>query len=203
MNNGTLSAGNYTVPSGVTLLIPFDAANTIYPSAPESVSDAWTKPTAYRTLTMANGANLTVNGNLCVPAKHYSTHGSKLSGNSPSGPCGFIKMNDNSNITVNSGGNLYAYGFITGTGKVVAKNGANIYEYFQIMDFRGGSQTSDMENGVFPLSQYYIQNIEVPLVLETGSVENCYATMFISNMSLSASVTFIAKSGGMFNLTHF
>ena len=201
MNNGTLSAGNYTVPSGVTLLIPFDAANTIYTSEPESVSDVWTKPTAYRTLTMANGANLTVNGNLCVPAKHYSTHGSKLSGNSPSGPCGFIKMNDNSNITVNSGGNLYAYGFITGTGKVVAKNGANIYEYFQIMDFRGGSQTSDMENGVFPLSQYYIQNIEVPLVLETGSVENCYATMFISNMSLSASVTFIAKSGGMFNLT--
>lgn len=201
MNNGTISAGNYTIPAGVTLLIPFDAANTIYTTEPETVVDAYTKPTAYRTLTMESGANITVNGALCIPAKHYATQGSKANGSSPNGPCGFIKMNDGSNITVNSGGNLYAYGFITGSGKVVAKSGANIYEYFQIMDFRGGSQTTDMENGVFPLSQYYIQNIEVPLVLETGSVENCYATMRISSMTLSTAVTFIAKSGGMFNLT--
>ena len=201
MNNGTLSAGDYTIPSGVTLLIPFDAANTIYTNEPEVVSDVYTKPTAYRTLTMAKGANINVSGVLCIPAKHYATQGSKVNGSSPNGPCGFIKMNDGSNITVNNGGHLYAYGFITGSGKVVAKNGANVYEYFQIMDFRGGSQTTDMENKVFPLSQYYIQNIEVPLVLETGSVENCYATMRISSMTLGTSVVFIAKSGGMFNLT--
>ena len=30
MNNGTLPAGDYTIPSGVTLLIPFDTANTMY-----------------------------------------------------------------------------------------------------------------------------------------------------------------------------
>lgn len=201
MNNGTLPAGNYTIPSGVTLLVPFDSANTIYTTEPEVVVDTYTKPTAYRTLTMAEGAHITVNGSISLPAKHFATQGSKPNGSSPNGPCSFINMSEGSAITVNGGGNLYAYGFITGSGKVVAKSGANIYEYFQIMDFRGGTQTTDMENGVFPLSQYYIQNIEVPLTLETGAVENCYATMKISSMTLSTAVAFIANNGAMFNLT--
>lgn len=33
MNNATLSAGDYTIPVGVTLLIPFDANNTLYTTA--------------------------------------------------------------------------------------------------------------------------------------------------------------------------
>ncbi len=201
MNNGTLPAGNYTIPSGMTLLIPFDNANTIYTTEPAIVSDAYTAPKAFRTLTMAQGANITVNGALCLPAKHYSAHGSKANGASPTGDCPFIKMSSGSNITINNGGNLYAYGYITGSGTVTVKNGANVYEYFQIMDFRGGTQTTDMENGVFPLSQYYIQNIEVPLTLEYGAVENCYASVYISRMEMGTSVAFIAPNGGMFNLS--
>ncbi len=200
-NDGTIPAGNYTVPAGITLLIPFDDANTIYTTEPAIVSDVYVKPTAYRTLTMAEGANITVNGALCLPAKHYSAHGSHANGASPTGSCPFIKMNSGSNITINNGGNLYAYGYITGSGSVTAKNGANVYEYFQIMDFRGGSQTTDMENGVFPLSQYYIQNIEVPLTLEYGAVESCYASVYISKMEMGTSVAFIAPNGGMFNLS--
>ena len=201
MNDGTLSAGNYVIPKGVTLLIPFDAANTIYTDAPESVYEARTTPTAYRTLTMASGANITVNGVLSLPAKHFAAVGSKPDGGSPDGPCGFIKMSSGSNITVNSGAVLYAYGYIIGSGSVVAKKGAKIYEYFQIMDFRGGSQTSDMKNGVFPLSQYYIQNIEVPMTIESGAVESCYTSIRMSNMSFGAGVDFLSSSGAMFNLT--
>ncbi len=201
VNDGTLPAGDYTVPSGVTLLIPFDSANTVYTDAPEAVHEVRTTPTAFRTLTMANGANITVNGTLCVPAKHYTALGSKQNGGSPDGPCGFIRMNEGSNIVVNNGGKLYAYGFIIGSGKVTAKSGASVYEYFQIMDFRGGTQTSEMKNGVFPLSQYYVQNIEVPLTLEAGAVENSYTSVRMSNMTLGSGISFIAKSDAMFNLT--
>ncbi len=201
LNDGILSAGNYTIPAGVTLLVPFDSANTSYTTTPEVVGETRTTPTAYRTLTMASGANITVNGAISVPAKHYAARGSKLNGGSPDGPCGFIKMQSGSNITLNSGASLYAYGFIIGSGNIVAKSGSNVYEYFQIMDFRGGTQTTEMENGVFPLSQYYIQNIEVPLTLEAGSVESSYTTVYISKMNMGSAVSFIAKEGAMFNLT--
>ncbi|MBR2867878.1 MAG: phosphodiester glycosidase family protein [Clostridia bacterium] len=201
MNNATLPAGNYTVPAGVTLLVPFDDAHTVYTTVPECVSGTHTAPTAYRTLTMSTGAHITVNGVLSLPAKHYSAVGGRTDTGSPDGACSFIKMHEGSSITVNRGAALYAYGFITGSGSVTAKNGSSVYEYFQVMDFRGGSQTSDMKNGVFPLSQYYIQNIEVPLTIESGAVESCYTTMCISNMNLGAGVEVFAKSGAMFNLS--
>ena len=201
LNDGVLPAGNYTIPAGVTLLVPFDSANTSYTTEPEVVGETRTTPTAYRTLTMASGANITVNGTISVPAKHYAARGSKANGGSPDGPCGFIKMQSGSNIILNSGAALYAYGFIIGSGNIIAKSGSNVYEYFQIMDFRGGTQTTEMENGVFPLSQYYVQNIEAPLTLEAGSVESSYTTVYISKMNLGSAVSFIAKSGAMFNLT--
>ena len=201
MNDATLPAGNYTIPSGVTLLIPFDAANTVYTTEPESVYEVRTNPTPYRTLTMANGANVTVNGVLTLPAKHYAAVGGRTDSGSPDGAYGCIKMSQGSNITVNRGAALYAYGFITGSGNVVAKSGSSVYEYFQIMDFRGGSQTSDMKNGVFPLSQYYIQNIEAPMTIESGAVESCYTSVRMSGMNLGAAVEFLAGSGAMFNLT--
>ncbi len=200
MNNAVLPAGDYTIPAGVTLLIPFDSANTMYTTQAISVGE-YVKPTAYRTLTFADGAKLEVNGSVSLSAKHRYAAGSKTDGGSPTGPVSFIRMENNSAITVNNGGKLYAYGFITGSGSVTAKSGAEVYENFQIMDFRGGTQSTDMENGVFPLSQYYIQNIEVPLTLEYGSKEYAYTTVYMSNADFGSAVAFIAPSDAMFNLT--
>lgn len=51
--------GNYTIPSKVTLLIPFDEAKTCYTSTPTAITST---PTAkpFRTLTMAAGSSLTL-----------------------------------------------------------------------------------------------------------------------------------------------
>ena len=203
MNDATLPAGDYTIPSGVTLLIPFDAANTMYTTEAVSVSyETYATPTAYRTLTLADGANLTINGSMSLSAKHCYANGSRLNGGSPTGNVGFVKMEGDSKITVNNGGALYVYGFITGSGSVEAKSGAKVYENFQIMDFRGGSQSTDMENGVFPLSQYYIQNIEVPLTIHSGATEYAYTTIYMSSADFGSAVAFISNSGAMFNLTN-
>ena len=202
MNNATLPAGDYTIPSGVTLLIPFDSANTMFTTEVLNVDiTSYSTPTAYRTLTMAAGANITVNGSISVSAKHTYASGSKLNGGSPTGAVAFIAMNADSKIAVNNGGALYAYGFITGSGSVEAKSGAVVYENFQIMDFRGGSQSTDMDNGVFPLSQYYLQNIEVPLTLHSGAKEYAYTTVYMSSADFGSAVAFISNSGAMFNLT--
>ena len=203
MNNASLSAGDYTIPTGVTLLIPFDNDNTMYKT--QAVGVEQPKPAVlaseYRTLTMKSGANLIINGEVSLSAKHYYAQGSKADGGSPTGNTPFIRMEKDSAITVNSGGTLYVYGFITGDGAVIANNGANIYENFQIMDFRGGTQSTDMENGVFPLSQYYIQNIEVPLTLYSGAKEYAYTTVYMSSTDFGSAVAFISNKDAMFNLT--
>ncbi|MBO5340568.1 MAG: hypothetical protein J6A62_06195, partial [Oscillospiraceae bacterium] len=201
MNDGTLPAGDHTIPAGVTLLVPFDSTNTMFTTQATSISyNDYAQPTAYRNLTLAPGAKLNVNGAISVSAKHCYANGSKLNGGSPTGNVGFITMESGSNITVNNGGALYAYGFITGDGSVVANDGATVYENFQIMDFRGGTQSTDMDNGVFPLSQYYIQNIEVPLTLHCGATEYSYTTIYMSNSDFGSAVAFIGKSGCMFNM---
>lgn len=206
MNNGTLQAGTYTIPSGVTFLVPFDSSNTLYRYEPGYTS-SYTTPKAYRTLTMAKGANIVVNGEMSLSCKHRYGTASANGTSAPSGDCSFVKMAEGSNITVNNGAALYAWGFITGTdsssrGTVTINTGAKVYEYFQFQDYRGGQQTMGMENGVFPLSQYYIQNIEVPMTVYAGAYEYCYATVSVSVLGeVGMPVIFIGGSDAMFNLS--
>lgn len=201
MNDGTLSAGTYTIPAGVTLLIPFDSANTMYTEQVQNTG-TYTTPTAFRTLTMADGANLVLNGSMSLSAMQRYAAGSKTDGGSPTGAVSFVKMQGDSSITVNKGGTLYAYGFITGSGSVTVNSGATVYECFQFMDFRGGTQSTDMKNGVFPLCQYYVQNIEVPMTLYSGAEEHAYTTIYMSSADFGSDIKFIANSDAMFNLTN-
>ena len=149
-NHGTLAAGNYTIPSGVTLLIPYDDANTIKKEEPNRL-ESYSKPTVYKKLTMSEGANLTINGSLNVGGSQTGEY--KYNG-CVSGPVGSIDMNPGSNIYIENGATLFAWGYITGSGSVEAKNGATVYESFQLMDYRGGSDTSslaqDKTHGFFP-----------------------------------------------------
>ena len=202
--NGTLPAGDYTIPNGKTLLIPFDAANTVYTTKPEVVYGSHETPSAYKTLTMANGASITVasGGKLCVPSKLSATGTGDGSWNgTPTGKHGRITMNAGSSITLNSGAGLYCYGYISGSGGVTAASGSTVYECFQIRSWRGGTATSNLaQKKVFPMNQYYVQNIEVPLTLNAGATENVYTSVNASNSAYPASATFIGQ-GGMFTLS--
>ena len=201
VNNATLPAGNYTIPAGVTLLIPRDAANTVYTNVPARSPDDYVAPTAYRTLTMAEGANLTVKGSLSLAggqSAKFAYNGSVI------GPAGYINMNDGSAISIENGGFLYAWGYITGAGTVEAKSGATVYENFQVMDYRGGDATSQMEGnnqGVFPMSQYYIQNIEVPLTLYAGAKEYAYMSVDVTLVGVVGTPVLVVGPGGMFQLS--
>lgn len=192
-SDGVLAAGNYDIPSGITLLIPFDVTETCYTTVPESAAVSTRK--AYRTLTMGKGAHIDVNGALSISAKHSNVQGTN---GSPVGAYGYIKMDEGSSITVKNGGALYAWGYISGSGKVDVKAGGAVYEDFQIMDWRGGSATSGMVGRqVFPISQYYVQNIEVPLSLEYGAKEVTNTSVTASGKVYNADINFVG-SGSMF-----
>ena len=76
--DGSLS-GSYTIPAGVTLLVPFDDANTLYKETPTATrKEAAAK--AYRKLVLAADAALTVEGAISVGGQYYSAGGSQIGG---------------------------------------------------------------------------------------------------------------------------
>ena len=189
--DGSIS-GNYTIPAGITLLIPLDAAGTLYTDAPAAIrTDPASKP--FRTLTMSEGTSITVNGAISLGGKYFAAGGSQQG--RPVGDYGYIKMAENSSITVKDGGKLYAWGFISGSGSVLAESGATVYEFYQIADFRGGSASSGMGHGVFPFSQYFVQNIEVPLTLNAGANEQVYSGVYASSTTFTTAINFIGDTG--------
>ena len=189
--DGSIS-GTYTIPTGITLLIPFDAAGTLYTDAPAAIRETpASKP--FRTLTMSEGTSITVNGAISLGGRYFAAAGSQQG--RPVGDYGYIKMADNSSITVKNGGNLYAWGFISGSGSVLAESGATVYEFYQIADFRGGSASSNMGNKVFPFSQYFVQNIEVPLTLNSGANEKVFSGVYAMSTTYTTSINFIGNDG--------
>lgn len=191
--------GNYTIPSKVTLLIPFDEAKTCYTSTPIAITST---PTAkpFRTLTIAAGSSLTLASGaaISIGGQYYAASGG-ASGKMV-GPYGYIKMESGSAIDVQSGASLYAWGFISGSGSVTVQSGGSVYEWYQILDFRGGLASSDMGNKVFPFSQYAVQNVEVPLTLHAGASETVYTAVYAIRKINPTSIPFIGD-GGMFKLT--
>ena len=196
-SDGSIS-GNYTIPAGITLLIPFDEAKTCYTSTPTAItSNPATKP--FRTLTMAAGSSLSLaNGAaISIGGQYYAASGGQQG--RIVGPYGYIKMESGSAITVQSGASLYAWGFISGSGSVTVQSGGSVYEWYQILDFRGGSASSDMGNKVFPFSQYAVQNVEVPLTLYAGASETVYTAAYAMRKINPTSIPFIGDNG-MFKL---
>ena len=206
LNNGILAAGDYTISAGNTLVIPMDEAGTIYRTEPKKVENTdpspYKTPSAYRTLTMAQDANITVDGAISVA-------GSQIAGGTGSimggvhGPVGFIRMEEGSKITVNNGANLYAWGYIVGSGEVEILNGGTAYESFQVTDWRGGSASSDIvgnTEGIFPMNQYYVQNIEVPMKLNAGATEKGYTCTTITLVGVTGAAVPFVGPGSLFTI---
>ena len=188
--------GNYAIPSKVTLLIPFDEAKTCYTTTPAPTTSR-EDAKVFRTLTMSEGASLTVNGAISVGGQYYAAPGSGQG--HIVGPYGYIKMESGSAIDVKSGGALYAWGFVSGSGAVTVQSGGSVYEWYQILDFRGGNASAQIGNKVFPFNQYAVQNVEVPLTLHAGASETVYSGVNAAGGIKPTSIPFIGNNG-MFKL---
>jgi len=238
IKDGTVPAGDYTIPSGVTLLIPFDAANTCYTTQPGEYHGHWNPATpknepynkgtgyncddmgdnsfVYRKLTLADGVNLTIDGSLSLSASRWIIY---ASGKSTSGSVttygypnhsgnyrinqgyGMIDMQGNSTITVN--GNLYCWGRIRGTGTITAKNKSTIYESFVFTDYRDPDYMGYYSKSTkcFPVNNYYIQDIQVPITYESGSTCTLRSAFFnVSDEPSSTGTMKLVGTAGSNNL---
>ena len=194
----------FTIPNGRTLLVPFDADATVYTDEPYVVYGSHTTPSPYRTLIIPENTTINVanGGMISVPSKLSAAGtGSGSWNGTPTGAGGRIEMNSGSSIILNSGAGLYCYGYISGEGSVVAESGSTVYEAMQFRCWRGGTATSGMRNGVFPMNQYYIQNIEAQLKLYSGANEYVYTSANTGNGAHPASAQLIGTNSGMFRLS--
>ena len=195
LNDGTLPVDTYTISSGVTLLIPYSGSTTVNTTEPSTVGTANETRRAYRTLTIPNGAMLNVDGAINVDGQVYEQN------STPTGPYGLITLEAGAKINLNSGSNLYCWGYINGDGDVIANDGSTVYECFQMLGWRGGQASSSMLNKdekVFLLNQFYIQNVEAALTFNYGATERIYASVVVSKVHCSTTETFISSGAGMF-----
>ncbi len=202
----TILNNSATVKSGVTLLVPY-SNNYSYISTINTAKNGVSTGSAHRTLTIANDKSLTVSKSGILNVSGIQSSGQPHSGYT-SGDYGQISMETNSYIYVH--GELYSFGYIKGTGTVIAYAGAEVYELLDIEDWPGGTAALKLVNDVwnlvgpktfksFPFSQFRVANIETVLSINSGA--SLYAHYYITGTGFEAndSVTFMG-AGGLFTI---
>lgn len=207
--DGVVLPGTYNIPSGVTLVVPYESTyQTANITQPKEVANSTFPIEAYRTLTLVDGVTINVSGAIAVCAQVQSGDASHNPSGFPVGPVGVIDMSTGGKINVKSGGVLYAWGFIKGegyldgnntthVGSVTAESGSTIWECFGMGDWNGGSFTyaagmNSKSYKIFPFQSYYVQNIEVPLHMKYGAEEKLFASCYANSDTNNLTITFIS-----------
>lgn len=156
---------NYIVPSGVKFVVPYHVLDTgTFVGGPDF--SVLSPGTPYCTLTVPSGAAVTVFGRLNVNAASFANNTTSFMGGA-AGDYGFIDLDGV--LNVDNGGELRAFGYIAGPGRVNILSGGASYEVLQMADWGGGSYAMSWKNHVdentlresaFYFSQYYVQNVE-------------------------------------------
>ena len=193
----TLTAREYeleadiTIPRGITLTIPSSSSLNDTTSG-HNFSGGIDEENAkvYATLTVPADKSITVNGVLLVAGNQQST---QPESGFLSGAYGAIDLQGN--ITVGSGGVLYARGEISGLGKVTAMSGGSVYQRFEIADWRGGTASRAANRAdVFPFNLYQLGGIDAEAIYENGSSLYGQAYIYASGLSTRADIHYIGSS---------
>ena len=207
--DGIVIPGTYNVPSGVTLVVPYESSfQTSYITKPKEVANSTLPISAYRTLKLVDGVTINVSGAISVCAQVQSGDASHNPTGFPIGPVGVIDMSTGGAINVKSGGVLYAWGFIKGegyldgnntthVGSVTAEKNSTVWECFGMGDWNGGSFTmaagsNSSSYRIFPFQSYYVQNIEVPLHIKYGAQEKLFASFYGNSSTNNTNITFMS-----------
>lgn len=179
-NNYTMPAGYYTLPAKATLIIPMsNEQETGYPlinrvSNNSVTAVPYVQPTKFRRLTFSEGVNLDVYGLIEITGTQRASDDAYAT--LPHGEYGLLVMEEGSHMTLQNNSELRAWGYMIGKGETDARRGATVREQFQMGDWKGGSISFNMlgdgnsDKRVFPITQYYIQNIEAPVKYHPGAV---------------------------------
>lgn len=207
-NDYLLKAGYYTIPANATLIVPMaDDQQVAYPEVEhESLGKSASFPAAisFRKLTLADGVNMNVLGTIELSCAQYCKTGSAEQA-IPGGNYGHLILKPGSHITLGDGAELRAWGYVTGdgtragdgtylSGEIDARRGSIVREQFQMGDWKGGdvSFTMILDEApqnltyLFPVYEYFIQNVESPVKYHPGSSLFCATAVDVSGFNAYA-----------------
>lgn len=199
--------GDYTLPAGTTLLIPYKtgsgAGATTAIGAAASTTTSGTTPSKFRKLTFASGAHLTAFGTIETSAQQKANGQYGANVGMPSGPYGQIHLNEGAHISLENGAKLYCWGYVTGKGTIDAKNGSTSLEGFQLGDWCGGTNASNLignSQKVFPVTHYFYQSIECPITYRPGAkaIGSTHINVSILGVQGQDNIALVGTSGSMF-----
>ncbi len=191
----------HTIPEDITLLIPNsdNSADYVVHMGKISTEQVISTPsfTEKKCMTVDAEQDFDVYGDICIYAKIVQGTGTICN-------YGRIHLGNNSDIVLKSGSKLNAIGYVTGdeNSSVVVESGAVIQEIIQMIDWRGGDAISDMvmssgkKNRVFPINQYYVQNIETKLIAHEGAVSDVTSLAVVGGFSFPVSATMFSPASG-------
>jgi len=215
---------NTEIPTGVTLLIPNNENHVVYTTEPgahhsyKAIDGVQTdfkidRSFVYRKLSINPGYTLTINGSVSIGAWRWcptdlGSFGAKIPNTTGSFRVdqgyGLIDMGAESSIVLKSGSNLYCWGRIRGNGTVIAESGATVYESWVYTDMRDNNAYECIYNDTkcFPMNQYYIQDIQVPITFHNGSSEILATGMYVDKgvYPYIGKITWIGSSKSFFKL---
>ncbi|MBR2349366.1 MAG: InlB B-repeat-containing protein [Clostridia bacterium] len=223
------STSYYTVKAGVNVILPYNASDTrgYNPGATEGDSDFDNLPLnylghatdlnrAYLTLTVPSDVTIYLNGSITIGA--YS--GSKQAGGvAQNGISEFSRLILNGKI-IAMDASINAYGYIDGSGNIVAKGATVVTETFHIPSWPGGTHAVARYIGntdlsgmtfvsggsaytpknvvMFPFAQYVMDCVRVTMELNYGSSLRGYIKIATSAQSLGG----MSVVKAMLNETH-
>ena len=206
VKSGIIDEGNYSIPNGITLVIPNSSDAKIYDNdSVEMVTrDASTTPSCYSKLEIPSNTSLEFESGSRLYVAGKATTSTPITGN-VYGSYGQIELSDQtSQIILENGSTLVCYGYITGNGLVEALDGSTVYEFFQIYGWRGGTYSSAMLNNsqkVFMFNQYYVQNIECRFRIHSGASEIITTGVTVFRVVTKAAQTTFIGNDGIFRIS--
>lgn len=178
-NTPTLKAGNYTLPAGVTLRLPY-ALNAYGRTLAEEAD----RPSLFYAdnsrgtvaLILGEGVILNVYGKISVGG----IVGYKLSAKPYQGQTSadYAVLQLDGVINVQSGGIIEVNGYIVGNGSLHLLNGAVSKLPFIVKDYKGGTNSSNVySEGYVPFNVYEMPNIQTNYYIYYGAKEYAYAML--------------------------
>ncbi len=206
----TLPEGTYTIPAGVTLLVPcmdddpgyiietkYDKETKFGPDGTDTTGQFGPNAQTYRTLNVPNNVTLNIEGTLLVNA----VTGRKSAGlydQDVNGGCGEIMLGGK--IQVKSGGLLDVYGYVKGTGSIEAESGGTVQDLYVVRHWRGGTVASGTFSTLSSITESDMHNIQVRTAVMSGATLSGNVKMFADKQYHRTLFAQIDNEDGMIHL---
>lgn len=168
MIGDTTIGEDLTIPSGIELVLAYSLTDTTgYAQGGSNARTSWFAGVdPFVTLTIGNGATLTVEGKLIVGGVQHKADQSAQGHTSGA----YAQMIVNGSVEIANGGYLDVIGRVTGNGTITAVNGATLRQPFTVNNYAGGTNTYALYNAnQFPFVQFATINVECKQIVNYGA----------------------------------